>query len=57
MAGPSKVRFFGPSTDEELSIARSCESRYHVKAGVQRVTFKQTDICTRRFPTAVLVSP
>ena len=33
MAGPSKVRFFGPSTDEELSIARSCESRYHVKVG------------------------
>lgn len=33
IAGPSKVRFTGPSVDEESSNARSCKSCYLVKSG------------------------
>lgn len=56
IAGPSKVKFTGPSTDEESNGARSCKSRRHVEVGVQ-LSVGQTGTCTRRSPTVVLVSP
>ena len=34
IAGPSKVKFTGPRTDEESNMARSCKSRYHVNVGI-----------------------